>query len=78
MLKRPRDGPPKFPIYFFSHLKLYFLVFQESNAQSIQHTADFEGVLASILRRFLKASKEPKCGFRTIVVQFLKISGVAT
>ena len=54
--------------------KSYFLWFQEG----IQDEADFEGVLASILGRFLMAREEPKCGFRIIVVPFLNISGVGT
>ena len=40
----------------FYHQKLYFLRFQEG----IQNEADFEGVLASILGRFLKARERQK------------------
>ena len=44
----------------FSPQKLYFLGFQEG----IQDNPDFEGVLASIFGRFLKASACQKLGFR--------------
>ena len=56
----------------FQHQKLYFLGFQEA----FQDHTDFEGVLASILRRFLKASEGQKLGFRIGGVHFLRISGV--
>ena len=52
--------------------KIVFLGFQEG----IQDHTDFEGVLASILRRFLKASEGQKLGFRIGGVHFLRMSGV--
>ena len=56
----------------FSQQKLYFLGFQEG----IQDNDDFEGVLASIFGRFVKASERQKLGFRMGGVYFLRISGV--
>ena len=56
----------------FSEEKLYILGFQEG----IQDNDDFEGVLASIFARFLKASERQKLGFRIGGVYFLRISGV--
>ena len=44
--------------------------------EAIQDKIDLEGVLASILGRFLKASERQKLGFRIGGVQFLRISGV--
>ena len=43
----------------YGSIKPYFLWFQED----VQHKAEFEGVLASILKRFLKVLQEQKCGF---------------
>ena len=56
----------------FSNQKSYFLGLQEG----IQDKLDFEGVLASIFGRFLKASERQKLGFRIGGVYFLRISGV--
>ena len=52
--------------------KIIFLGFQEC----IEDEADFEGVLASILGRFLKARECQKWGFRIGGLHFLRISGV--
>ena len=57
----------------FSDQKSYFLGLQEG----IQDKLDFEGVLASIFGRFLKASERQKLGFRIGGVYFLRISGDA-
>ena len=56
----------------FEHQKSNILVFQEG----IQDEADLEGVLASILGRFLKARERQKLGFRMGGLHFLRILGV--
>ena len=56
----------------FEHKEPYSLGLQNG----IQDETDFEGVLASILRRFLKALEHQKLGFRIGGVHFLRMSGV--